>query len=108
MMHPPDLIFHFIQFSAWRVSGGLHTVAQTLVGGVIGLSVGQLSARLEPYILFRPAHFGLLGGLTITQRLTAGPVPLAFRLLVISIGALVLYKREIFDLEKRWHKAKAS
>ena len=95
--------------SAWRVSSGLHTVAQTLVGGAIGLSVGQLSVSLEPLILHQPFLSQQLGDggivLSFTRKLTAGDVPLALRLLIIALGAVVLYKREIFDLEKRWHKA---
>jgi len=81
-----------------------------LVGGVIGLSVGQISTLLEPLILYQPVNEQLIVGrgrvLSFTQKLTAGDVPLALRLLIITLGAIVLYKREIFDLEKRWHKVK--
>lgn len=95
--------------SAWRVSSGLHTVAQTLAGGIIGLSVGQLGTLIEPYILYQTTTGqSLVKGFSFTQRLTTGNVPLALRLIIITLGAIVLYKREIFDLEKRMFKVKSS
>ena len=90
--------------SAWRVQSGLHTVSQTLVGGLIGFTVGQASIILEKYIIYQKATDLPHVSYHILKEYTKGEVPLLLRVSVFMIGAFVLYKRELFDIEKRLYK----
>lgn len=95
--------------SLWRVLSGLHTPAQSIVGAIIGACFGQLIVYLERFLFAFPAshhltdHQSFLGRV---RHVTKGEVPLLVRLSVCILGAIVFYKRELFDFEKRLHKPK--
>ena len=81
--------------SSWRVTSGLHSIKQTLVGAVIGVAFSLLVFRNEQVVLssMLPAAFKTR-------------VPLLFKLFVIGSGALVLYSKEIKNLRAAMRKSK--
>lgn len=73
-----------IQYSIWRVTSGLHTMNQVIVGALLGSSVGLLAFTNENNIM---------------KYIKIQKVPLTLRLSILLFGAIVLYYREV----KQWN-----
>lgn len=77
--------------STWRVSTGLHTTAQTVVGAILGTTIGLIVTRSEALVL---------------KHLPASGVPATVKAPVLLAGFLVLYFREMKKALRRKHANK--
>ena len=86
--------------SSWRVTSQLHTINQTIVGCLLGITVG-LSLFLLENMLFPTSNRNVLKIHAVEPLIQhirpffSGTVPLSLRATLIIIGALVLYSKEI-------------
>ena len=80
-----SILIYSLVASYWRVAAGIHSVSQTFVGAFVGLLFGTFVAKNEM------ATIGLL------QPLTGGTlwVPIQAKLLVSTLGCVVICKSEI-------------
>jgi len=75
---------HFCPFSSYRIRTGRHTLAQTLVGAVVGGLTGSVAYYLEMRYLrvFLPEDLFPMS-------------PLWLRLFIVGVGVLVLFRKDI-------------
>lgn len=104
-------LIYVIISSYWRISSGLHTLYQTLVGCFVGIIIGFLFYVLE-YInlnqinmdnklfIYLKNIIDLLLGKMQYFNMLQDKVPIFLRIIIIFLGALVLYRKEIKKLLK--------
>ncbi|RYG69511.1 hypothetical protein EON64_02505 [archaeon] len=78
--------------STWRVTSGLHTPLQVLVGGVIGSSAGMLALRYEDAVYTLLAAY--------SPQHTSPLALLLMRVLVASFALPVVFKKEVMWMWK--------
>lgn len=92
-----SILLYSLVASYWRVVAGVHSLSQTLVGAFIGVLFGAFVARNEAATigLFQPLVQPLSGSLS-----RAAGVPLFAKLIISTLGAIVICKSEIKSLLK--------